>query len=224
MVLTQKVKPTEKPRMQFGRRKLRRTKKLLRNVLSSHPYNFTRYAINQSLIEVPAGDDGYYSFTKAFQLQDVVNYNEFSALFDQFRISKVDVKLQMINNPDSTLASNTVNTLFPTVWYYVDYDDQDLPDIVSIKQEQGVRRRIMRPNTELKFSLRPKWRKIAYSTGTGITGYSPTNSYISVLNASAVPWYGTKFLIDCHSLLPASAASIKFQLEVKYHLSFKNPN
>lgn len=205
-------------------RQMVRLNKFARKVLSSHTYNFTRYAVNQGEISIPAGDDGYYPFTKAFQLADVVNYAEFSALFDQFRISKVDIKIQMLNNPDSVLAPNTVNTYYPIIWYVADYDDLDLPDIVTIKQIQGVKRKIMKPNTELKFSIRPQWKKIAYATSTGITGSSPSSGYISVLNANTVPWYGTKFLVDCHSVLPAGANPIKFNMEIKYHLSFKNPN
>lgn len=158
---------------------------------------------------------------------DLVASTEFSALFDQYRITKVTYTIQMVNNPNSAAYTNaapyvnnanpTLVNWYPKVWYVVDYDGGSTETIATIKERQGVRCRILQPNKELRISFRPKCRTLTYSTSSS-TGYAPKNIKIDFTDTN-VEHYGLQVVFDSNGVDPNDDYPFKFIVERKVYFT-----
>lgn len=152
---------------------------------------------------------------------NLVQSSDFTNLFDQYRIRKVIVTFQLITNPDaayplnSTVSSATVNpsNWFPKLWYIPDYDGGADETIPTIKERQGVRCKILKPNSFVTIAFTPKCRTLTYSTSTS-TGYAPKNIKIDMSDTN-VEHYGIKYVIDANQLDPDNTYPFKVQIERK---------
>jgi hypothetical protein len=52
----------------------------------------------------------------SFQLTDVLSHSEFTAIYDMFKIMKVEFKIQVISNPDSGVTTNSIG--YVNILYY----------------------------------------------------------------------------------------------------------
>lgn len=165
-----------------------------------------------------------------FKLTDVINYSEFTTLFDQYKILKVVFKIQMITNPDSanplnvaasstTTYYNNPTNWFPKFWYIRDYDSGSSETISSIKERQGAKFFVMKPNKEYSIALKPMVQVQTYKTSVS-TGYAPKRLWLDIADTS-VPHYGLKTVIDCLGLDPNDTYPFKFRYETKFYLGFK---
>jgi hypothetical protein len=162
-------------------------------------------------------------FTYSFALIDVINYTEFTAMFDQYKIHKVVFKIQMVSNPDAFLEVNgAVNSQnqtnwYPKIWYIRDYDAGGAETLSSIKERVGAKFFIMRPNKEVSITLKPCVAVQTYKTLTA-AGYGPKRMWVDCANAD-VPHYGLQLVTDCLGNNPVN--SFKFRVDVKFYLGFK---
>lgn len=155
----------------------------------------------------------------------LVQHTDFTALFDQYRINKVTLTVQMINNPDANNYINAqgvappVNTTnwYPKLWYIFDADGGSDETISSIKERQGVKCRILMPNKTIKISWRPMCRVLTYSTATS-TGYSPKNIKVDMTDTN-VEHFGLKYVFDANQTDTLDAAPFKFVFETKLHFT-----
>jgi len=204
---------------QPGRVRMRATK--LRPSLNYH--EFTRFgdAVTQTTTALSE------PLTYTFALTDVLSYTEFTAMFDQYKIKRVDFKIQMITNPDATwdvnngtsgARDNTVNW-FPKFWYIQDSDGGGADTLLQIKERVGVKFFVMKPNKEYTIRIRPKVLVQTYKTLTS-TGYAPKSLWVDCVDA-AVPHYGLNAVIDCLGLNPVDTTGFRFRIEYKFHLAFK---
>lgn len=151
-------------------------------------------------------------------MTDLVQVSDFTSLFDQYRIRKVIVKFQMLNNPvaytylNSGLSTNA-NNWYPKLWYIPDYDGGAEETISSIKERQGVKCRIFNPNSAITISFTPKCRTLTYSTASS-TGYAPRNIQIDMSDTN-VEHYGLKYVIDANQQDPNDTFPFKFVIEKK---------
>lgn len=181
-------------------------------------HSFSRYCTSSD----PISCNGVYkagSITTS--ISELVQSSDFTGLFDQYRIARVIVTFQLITNPDAayplnaTTSSATVNpsNWFPKLWYIPDYDGGADETISSIKERQGVRCRIMRPNSVIRVAFTPKCRVLTYSTATS-TGYSPRNIKIDMSDVN-VEHYGLKYVVDTNQQDPDNTNPFKFIIEKK---------
>lgn len=201
-----------------GRRRTMRTRRGLR--LDRH--DFTRYAESFTVTTSAVEEDKTWNF----MLTDVINYAEFTAMFDQYKIKAVDFKIQMINNPDAAImpnndpsATNNSNNFYPKFWYIKDYDGGGADTLSQIKERVGVKFFIMRPNKEFTIRIKPKILVQTYKTLT-TTGYAPKAMFVDCADNS-VPHYGLNAVIDCLGLNPTDATGFRFRIDYKFHLAFK---
>lgn len=154
-------------------------------------------------------------------LNDAVQHTDFSSLFDQYRIMKVSYTFQLINNPSafSQIGTNVTNSTnwFPKMWYIVDHDGGPTETILSIKERQGVKCRILQPNKTIKVSFRPMCRTLTYSTSTS-TGYAPKNIKID-MSDTAVEHFGLQVVFDTNNIDPSD--TYPFRVVVERKLYFK---
>jgi len=184
-------------------------------VRTSGAHSFSRYCASTAPVEV----NGVYkagAVTTSFS--QLVQSSDFSGLFDQYRIQKVILTFQLITNVDAPTVTNSTSTTnptnwFPKLWYIPDYDGGADETIASIKERQGVRCKIMRPNSTIRISYTPKCRVLTYSTASS-TGYSPRNIKIDMTDTN-VEHFGLKYVVDTNQVDPNDSYPFKFIIEQK---------
>lgn len=189
-------------------------------------HRFTRYAgTSPSVVAIGDGIITQFNNNHVFTLQSLVNATEFQQLFDQYRIDKVVVTYQLVNNPDANNYMNSTtlvnaSNFYPTVWSAIDYDDNAATNISEMKERIGVKNQILYPNKKLYFTVRPKVLVQTYRTSL-TTGYAPKSVYIDMTNMD-VPHYGLKTVIDFAGVPPASAQQYRILQEFKYFFTCRN--
>jgi len=191
---------------------------------SLNTHRFSRYALGTSVVLMGDGSAKFFSNNHIFTLANVVNASEFGNLFDQFRIDKVVVTYQLLNNPDANnnIASTVSNSTnwYPTVWSIPDYDDSAALNISEMKERIGVRNRILRPNQKMKFVVRPKVLVQTYRTAL-TTGYAPKSLFVD-MSTQDIPHYGLKTTIDFADIPPSATNQFRVLQEFKYFFTCKN--
>lgn len=160
-----------------------------------------------------------------FKFSDVISSSEFANMYDRFKIDYVVVHFQLINNPDATIAINndpagsyTSTNFYPKLWYIRDYDGGAEETLSSIKERQGVKYFVMRPNVTYKVKLRPMVAVQTYRTLT-TTGYAPKRLALDFANGQEVPHYGLKTVFDTLGYNPPDTQPWKVRYEVKYYFT-----
>lgn len=190
------------------------------------PYSLSGYPFNRRVAtqfdQWVNTSDGYQM---DFKFQDLSNYTEFVALFDQYRIDKVEVTFQLVGNvyntqaPNST-AANTTNW-FPKLWISKDYDGPSgtVDTLAEIKERQDVQCFILEPNKFKTVTLQPKALVQTYVT-SGATGKSPKVIKIDTAQAQ-VEHYGLTYVYDANGLDPGNTqdAAFKVAVERKYYFT-----
>lgn len=189
------------------------------------PYLFTRYG-TATFLTFSNSTLGftYQSFQRSFTLNDCVGFSEFTTLFDQYKISKVQIEFGLQNNPDAVnllnnATSQTNANFYPKIWYTPDYDDETSPTLEAIKQYPQVKCRVLEPNKIVRVVVRPKAQVQIYQSATS-TGYGAFNGWLDV-GAPGVPHYGLKACIDGQGINPNTA--FRVAVEYKYWIQLKNP-
>jgi len=192
---------------------------------SLNVHRFSRFS-TAATIEVPGTT---YAGQFQFTFQDILGYTEFQAMFDQFKITKAVVNLQLVTNPDSTwvlggpsVAAPAQSTnWFPKFWYIRDYDGGSADSLAQIKERQGVKFFILRPNKEYRIALSPMVAVQTYRTAT-TTGYAPKKLYLDMANGVDVPHYGLNYVVDTLGIDPDNSYPFKIRYEIKFYFTCKD--
>lgn len=204
-------------------RKRRRARFAKPKRFSLNVHNFSRYCL-ASTFEYNA--DGQ-AVDFEFKFTDIINNTEFSSLFDQFKITKVVMKFQMINNPDAIASElpggNTFNKVnwYPKLWYIRDTDGGSSETLSSIKERQGAKYMVMRPNKVHNIVVRPCVAVQTYKTLT-TTGYGPKRMFLDMAGGTTVPHYGVKTVLDTLGIDPNDTYPFKIRYEAKYYFTCKD--
>jgi len=177
-----------------------------------------------------AGDPNYGYMTFMTRLFDVYNFSEFVALYDQYTIDKVVIKL----TPYSTVASSgaayasTQQQSSLLIHSIIDHDDVTAPTA----DEDGVK--AMREYTSYKcinllsrmgkpitFTFKPK-----VSVGVFAGGSTVINSKVAPFGwvdcaETQVEGYGIKIIME--TISAGAALQIYFKAEATYYMRFKDP-
>lgn len=166
-------------------------------------YVFTRFAsktvgTGYLLTNSSSNLNDYTSTALTYTLDSCVNWGEFGALFDLYKIHKVDLYITLQNpNPDNTQSSIAVSQAwYPKLWYFNDDDESAAPSLSQFKERQGVKYRILMPNRTIRITCYPKIQTMTYRTLSS-TGYQSVRPNWIDANADYnVPHYGTKLCLD----------------------------
>lgn len=162
-----------------------------------------------------------------FQLNQTLEWKDFTNLFDRYRIKGVKVTIIPLGQPSTNAAPALLaNTNYPTIALAVDNDDADLPttwEQIAVKQDCKIKR-LSKP-----VSVYIKAPKLANTIYDGITNaYTISKGWVNTQYAD-VPHYGLKFFMrDCPLPQPPQAgaingANVMFRVVTKYYLSMKDP-
>lgn len=121
---------------------------------------------------------------KQFQAADTVNTGEFSALFDQYKLLRVDMEFDYkMGATDPALGSAVCA---PTLHIVTDWDGDQGASYMSINDmlEHGSSHFKRKLNTRVKYSIRPKVRDTIFNnTGTN-----------NIALPSKAPWIDTAYM------------------------------
>jgi len=214
-----KSSPRNRARRSANRKPKARRAKVTKTLGINTPYHFTRYAADVvssggTRFQMPAGT-AEFPFSFSFSLNKLRNAGDFTALFDQYQINKVDLYFKLVNNPDSNVITTASASYWPTLWYTRDSDDSGSMTAANMQERQGVKRIVLQPDQIFKISVKPKFQSMTYQTLTS-TGYSPRTGYLDCID-NVVPHYALKTVME----VPNSGTDWFVEVQAKYHMSFK---
>lgn len=185
-------------------------------------YNYSRYATDPLDIDLTSTSAGYGT---EFALQNVKGYSDFQNLYDSFMITGVQMRIQLITNPNSTYPINGSTFLqntnwYPKIWYVFDSDDSVALSLSQMRERQGVKCKILQPNKTLTMFVKPNVAVQTYRTST-TTGYAPKRMYLDMATGYNVPHYGFKYVLDADGYTPLATNGFRIRVEYKYYLKFK---
>lgn len=172
-----------------------------------------------------SGADACYDlfFGMPFAFNDVATSADFSALFDQYRLTGVRVDFTFLNNVAQvggglTTGTNAVGIL-PDVQCFADEDDNTIPNASEVAQRMDLwKARLDKP---FSVFLRPK---VAMAVYNGVTdGYAAmTREPWLDLAYGGIPHFALKGVIHNVWLGPQSAGNWILQLDAKYFFAFRS--
>lgn len=200
----------------------RRTIKSLRSVARHQIYPFKRFQFKATLTP---GDGNTFAQNFDFKLSDLGNYTEFTALFDQFKISGIKYRWVVNRNPDygGVVVSNVYNTVvqgqYPRIMWVHDYDGSaaapaNFNELQQYPKMKEVYLTPDRPYTKW-FYFKPARLAVDYESAT-LSAYRPIwNGFIDASSVDT-PHYGIRCFGD------AVNTNIQLRLECWYYLVMKN--
>lgn len=147
---------------------------------------------------------------------------EFTELFDKYKIERIELSVFLITNPDaitvlngqgSGLPFNPTNW-YPKLWWVIDHDGGSSETLATMRERQGVRCRVLKPNSPIKISFKPMVLGLAYKTAT-TQGFCPKTMAIDMADAS-VPHYGVHMVWDTNGIDVSDTYPFKFRIERKF--------
>lgn len=147
----------------------------------------------------------------AFTLGDLPDVTDFTALYDQYKISKIEVKWLPRGNSSDVGSSGNISRFFSVI----DRDDDAVPSSIDqLTQYESLK---VTPTTATHArSFKPSMR-LETATGLGTTANTIVGpKWIDVTNTN-VKHYGVKIGIQGPPL-----AQIKYDAMVTFHLAMKN--
>lgn len=160
----------------------------------------------------------------AFQLTDIVNYTAYQTMYDAYRINKVTMTIEYLNN----VINAGLQSFMPTIWMYYDQDDQGLPTTASLLTgKQGVKKHVFGSDKKnsVSFSFTPTVQQtVAASSGSANALVASKPQFINCAYPS-IPHQALKLWIsDCPARLTAdSIVESAFRINWTYDVSFRSP-
>lgn len=173
-------------------------------------HRFTRWAQYGNISSSTAT---FNNFTWKFALSDLPNYTEFTTLFDQYRITAIE--MLFVPTATESVSTTPINGCFFAV---IDYDDAtSLSTNTDYLQYDTFQQQllVMPASSVKKIKLRPRLATAVYGGGA-FTSYANTVSWLDVASPS-VEHYGVKV-----GLAATPVTTIGYQVLARYELEFKH--
>lgn len=213
VTVSKKTKPSRKQRGQLSK---------LENPVKYNVHSYKRFAtplLFQALQPTSA-----YNNVITFDLSQVRNPTELTALYDQYMIERVKCVFKLVSNPDSNNAlvsnvnPNSAN-FYPTLLYSRDYDNNTVETALELRERNTTKMAVLKPNEFISISVRPAVRSQIYLDGVTTASSCVWNQWLDC-SVSNVPHYGLKFSVDMNGVTTAQDFFIR--VEMIYFLKFKN--
>jgi hypothetical protein len=154
------------------------------------PYKFSR-SFDIGALPKSAVDTGH---AFPFALNMVPNSNEFTTLFDKYRITAVDLTFTYWRQ---SFPPGTTDVTWPAMYLFMDDDDAAIPTTkTEVLERMSVQRVSFSPTRQtISVRIRPRWVQSRGGTSTNI---APINTWID-MSTPAVQHYGVKTWIDFYN-------------------------
>jgi len=178
--------------------------------------------------DATAGNPSYGTLTYHARLDDLPNYDEFTKLYDQYKIDKIKIKLMPYCNSVGTggAVSNTQGQSGIFVHSIIDYDDAQVSSTPA--SELGIDQ--MRQHNTYKFTNilnKPLSRTFVPRVNTAVSNNTNTLAQKSEsfgwmdANSPDVAGYGFKCIFE--NISAGSALQLYVKPTVTYFMSFRHP-
>lgn len=163
-------------------------------------------------------------FAFSFALSDLPNSNEFTSLYDLYRLDFVEI---IVENAALTTSSFTVGSpALPTLIIYPDYTDSGAPASISEANESALAERITMSYTKSSVSRRIK-PMIPTAVATNLTGtlagaYAMPARHLSCVFPS-VPHFGIKMFVANYNTVAVEDSGAILNVSFRYGLTMRNP-
>lgn len=169
---------------------------------------------------------------EVFTLADIQGHSELTALYDQYKISCVIFKFQMLNIPVhtypgvSTAADSTYGTaatgnqtaMYPKLWYYRDYDDSvAITDLDAFKEIGKAKCLVLEPNKVYTFKIRP-----AIQRGLTTGYYEPAWPKMINCGGDTIAHFGFKWMLDCNGMTTPADQYWKIRVDRLFYVKMFN--
>lgn len=156
-----------------------------------------------------------------FRLSQVVNVNELTRLYDQFRIDFVSVIMNWSpkeqNQTTFNVGPNSMS--YPMLYYYKDYDDSVAPSSLTQMKERGNLKGVrITPFRKVRINLKPAVQNAVIrdpTTNPPTLGTNPIWNKKLDCAVADTPHLGLKFLIDYATGIDLGSVNI----ETIYHVT-----
>jgi hypothetical protein len=158
-------------------------------------------------------------YATSFSLSGVPGYTEFTALYDQYRITKVNLHLWPTNIAvTNSNSGSTIVNLAPRVVTAIDYDDStNAGSFNELREYSTAEVHIVTDKVVRTFS--PAVSTVVYE-GVSSSGYAPTWGQWISTNDPSVPHYGMKGAIEATGSSSVDSA-YGYRVEAEYFLEFR---
>jgi len=183
-------------------------------------FPLTNNPANLQILSSASGIPNFFDISMActFRLSDLLNFTSFTSVYDAYKINSVKLELEYLNNMSSVNSTG----LMPSFYHYWDQDDATVPNVISVQQKQGMKRRHFRGNNSLKCSGRPKLAITAASQAGNVASIIAKSQYIDCVH-SDVLHYALKMVITDVYLPGTVAVTQAFRWNWTYNVSFRAP-
>lgn len=181
---------------------------------SSNVHSFKRMIVNPVAF---TGNAVYAPLTQSqvFTLGSLVNSQDFSNLYDQYRINFVVMKFWLKIDPGAQVAATAS---YPKFYWYRDMDDATFAsNLNEMRENSKTKVVVMNPNRPVTVAFKPNSLATMYNNGITST-YKPVfNQWIDMANVSTIH-YGFKFCID-----DLTNTNYKVETESTYYFQCRQP-
>lgn len=155
-------------------------------------YKFKRSCI---LGSIGSSTGGEVVWAGQFGLGNLPAVSDFTALFDRYRITHIQLQFYLKYEPGSGVAdpgTNQQNATYPIMYIVKDYDDAIAPTNINYLREHAKMKMIpMQANKIVKFDVKPATLSENYRSSIATT-YSPKwKEWIDMAHTDT-PYYGVK--------------------------------
>jgi len=172
-------------------------------------YLYKRLCGRFGTVSVGAVSDAFYGFE--FRLDQVPNYTELTALYDQYKINAIKVHFLPEMTQNVSLAQLNNPVAYSRIFTALDYNDASAPTTIDQLREY----QSCKYTSILKQHKRYFKPRIVDSSSV----YNPGRPWLSCDNGASVPHFGLKVGIEPTGA--TGATEMLFFMEVKFYMSFK---
>lgn len=162
-------------------------------------------------------------WSKAFQLNDVINSGDFTSLFDAYYIKRVTVTFRITSL--ATAAAPTASTILsaPTVFWYQDSDDNLVPSVGDVRERMGVRSKQLIPGRAVVIRVTPKADIPVYTAAGALSGAAVgrPKQWLDT-GVANIPHYGLKGLIAGMDLRAVATPFYQIEVNTRYTIALKD--
>lgn len=131
-------------------------------------YNIHKYKRYGRGFSLPLSDNpaGFDAIALQFQLNQVVAFSDFVALYDQYKITYIQCKISWSPKQSLPVSVNEpAQSSYPLLYSYKDYDDSQTPlNLAEMKERGNLIQTRLNPNKIISIGLKPATLNATYST------------------------------------------------------------
>lgn len=190
---------------------------------NDYPYLIDNGAGQASLASIGGDDFGTEQFGVGIKsmLQSVIDYTDFTHLFDRYKIIGVKYKFMFQNNVSTVNGRSQPNAPLPLITYAFDGDDAGVPASRGVvSQKSYAKQRILNGNNMFSLYVKPRVDKAVYRSGT-TSAYSSERAPWLDSTYTDVEHYGLKLWIN-NWLSDSGQSTMKLTIQPVFYLACKD--